>query len=74
METVFVNSKNSKTSEPYRFRLNLTDKLNLKDPKKKKKKMVLTNLSIYYSWKNFKSEYNNNKFKILATTWNDTFD
>ena len=36
--------------------------------------MVLTNLSIYYSWKNFKSEYNNNKFKILATTWNDTFD
>ena len=76
METVFVNSKNSKTSEPNRFRLNLTDKLNLKDPKKKKKKkkMVLTNLSIYYSWKNFKSEYNNNKFKILATTWNDTFD
>ena len=73
METVFVNSKNSKTSEPNRFRLNLTDKLNLKDPKKKKK-MVLTNLSIYYSWKNFKSEYNNNKFKILATTWNDTFD
>ena len=72
METVFVNSKNSKTSEPNRFRLNLTDKLNLKDPKKKK--MVLTNLSIYYSWKNFKSEYNNNKFKILATTWNDTFD
>ena len=38
METVFVNSKNSKTSEPNRFRLNLTDKLNLKDPKKKKKK------------------------------------
>ena len=72
METVFVNSKNSKTSEPNRFRLNLTDKLNLKDPKKKK--MVLTNLSIYYSWKNFKSEYNNSKFKILATTWNDTFD
>ena len=72
METIFVNSKNSKTSEPNRFRLNLTDKLNLKDPQKKKK-MVLTNLSIYYSWKNIKSEYNNNKFKILATTWNDTF-
>ena len=73
METIFVNSKNSKTSEPNRFRLNLTDKLNLKDPQKKKK-MVLTNLSIYYSWKNIKSEYNNNKFKILAATWNDTFD
>ena len=36
--------------------------------------MVLTNLSIYYTWKNIKSEYNNNKFKISAPTWNDTFD
>ena len=36
--------------------------------------MALTNLSIYYSWKNIKSEYNNNKFKISARTWSDTFD
>ena len=36
--------------------------------------MVLANLSIYYTWKNIKSEYNNNKFKISAPTWNDTFD
>ena len=36
--------------------------------------MVLTNLSIYYTWKNIKSEYNNNKFKISAPTWNYTFD
>ena len=36
--------------------------------------MALANLSIYYTWKNIKSEYNNNKFKILAPTWNDTFD
>ena len=36
--------------------------------------MALTNLSIYYTWKNIKSEYNNNKFKISAPTWNDTFD
>ena len=36
--------------------------------------MTLANLSIYYTWKNIKSEYNNNKFKILAPTWNDTFD
>ena len=35
--------------------------------------MALANLSIYYTWKNIKSEYNNNKFKILAPTWNDTF-
>ena len=36
--------------------------------------MALANLSIYYTWKNTKSEYNNNKFKISAPTWNDTFD
>ena len=36
--------------------------------------MVLANLTIYYTWKNIKSEYNNNKFKISAPTWDDTFD
>ena len=36
--------------------------------------MALVNLSIYYTWKNIKSEYNNNKFKISATTWNDEFN
>ena len=66
-----MNSENSKTSEPHRFRLDLTDKLDLKDPKIN---MALANLSIYYTWKNIKSEYNNNKFKISAPTWNDTFD
>ena len=66
-----MNTKNSKTNEPHRFKLDLTDKLNLKDPKKN---MALANLSIYYTWKNIKSEYNNNKFKISAPTWNDTFD
>ena len=48
METFFMNSGISKTSDPHRFRLDLTDQLNLKDPKKS---MVLTNLSIYYTWK-----------------------
>ena len=43
----------------------------MKDPKKN---MALVNLSIYYTWKNIKSEYKNNKFKTLAPTWNDTFD
>ena len=66
-----MNSENSKTSEVHRFRLDLTDKLNFKDPKKN---MAFTNLSIYYIWRNLKSEYNNNKFKIPAPTWNDTFD
>ena len=66
-----MNSKNSKTNEPRRFKLDLTDKLNLKNPNKN---MALANLSIYYTWKNIKSEYKNNKFKISAPTWNDTFD
>ena len=66
-----MKSDNSKTSEAHRFRLDLTGKLDLKDPKEN---MALANLSIYYTWKNIKSEYNNNKFKISAPTWNDTFD
>ena len=70
-----MNSKNSETSESHRFKLDLADKFNLKDhKKKKKKKKALTNVSIYYTWENIQSEYNNNKFKISATTWNDTFD
>ena len=63
-----MNSRNSKTSEPHRFSLDLTDKRNLKDPKKN---MALTDLSIYYTWINIKSEYSNNKFRISAPTWND---
>ena len=66
-----MNTENSKTNESHRFRLDLTDQLNLKNPKKN---MALANLSIYYTWKNIKSEYNNNKFKISAPTWNETFD
>ena len=65
-----MNTENSKTNESHRFRLDLTDKLNLKNPNKN---MALANLSIYYTWKNIKSEYKN-KFKISAPTWNDTFD
>ena len=71
METFFMNTKNSKTSEPHRFKYNLIDKLDLKNPNKN---MALANLSNYYTWKNVKSIYNNNKFKISAPTWNDTFD
>ena len=71
METIFMNTENSKTNEPHRFKLDLTDKRNLKNPNKN---MALANLSIYYTWKNIKSEYNNNKFKISAPTWNDTFN
>ena len=66
-----MNSKNRKKSESHRFELDLTDKLNLKHPKKN---MALANLSIYYTGKIIKSEYSNNKFKISASTQNDTFD
>ena len=66
-----MNNENSKTNESHRFRLDITDKLNLKDPMKN---MALANLIIYYTWKNIKSVYNNNKFKISPPTWNDTFD
>ena len=66
-----MNTKNSKTNEPHRFRLSLADKPNLKNPNKN---MALANLSIYYTWKNIKSAYNNNKFKISAPTWNDEND
>ena len=69
METFFMNSRNSKTYEPNRFKYDLIDKLDLKNPNKN---MALANLSIYYTWK--KSTYNNNKFKISAPTWNETFD
>ena len=49
----------------------MADKLNLKNPNKN---TGLANLSIYDTWKNIKSEYNNNKFKISASAWSDTFD
>ena len=66
-----MNTENSKTNESHRFKLDLADKLNLKNPKKN---VALVNLRIYYTWKNIKSEYNNNKFKISASAWNETFD
>ena len=65
-----MSTENRKTNEPHRFRLT-ADTLSLKGPNKN---VALANLSIYYTWKNIKSAYNNNKFKISAPTWNDEFD
>ena len=67
MDTIFMNSDNSKTSEYYVSVLQLTDKCGLR---RGQKTVALSNLSIYYMWKNIKSSYNNNKFKISAPTWN----
>ena len=68
---MFVNTLNSKTNGSNKFMCQFTDKLNLKNPNKN---MALANFSIYYTWKNIKSEYNNNKFEISSPTWNDSFD
>ena len=70
METFFMNTKNSKTNGSHRFKYDLIDKLDLKNPNKN---MALANLSVYYTWKNVKSIYKNNNFKIFAPTWNETF-
>ena len=67
-----MNTENSMTNESNTFIYQFTDKRNLKTPNNKI--IGLVNLSIYYIWKNIKSEYNNNKFKISAPTWNDEFD
>ena len=70
MYIIFMNSENSKTAEPHILKLKLTDKLDLILDKYV---IVLSNLSIYYTWNNIKSSYNNNKFKISAPTWNEEF-
>ena len=67
MDTIFMNSENSRTPKPHILILKLTNKLDLRIGKKV---IALSNLSIYYAWKNIKSSYNNNKFKISAPTWN----
>ena len=71
MDTIFVNSENSKTSKPHVLILKLTNKSDLRIGKKI---TALSNLSIYYTRKNIKSSYNNNKFNISAPTWNDKFE
>ena len=71
MNTIFMNSENSKTLKPCVLISKLTNKLDLKIGKKV---IALSNLRIYYTWKNIKSSYNNNKFKISAPTWIDEFE
>ena len=71
MDTIFMNSENSKTSEHNVLVIKLTDKLDLR---RGQKTVALSNLSIYYTWKNVKSSYNNNKFKISAPTWSEEFE
>ena len=71
MDTILMNSENSRTSEYHVLVLKLTDELDLR---RDQKNVALSNLSIYYTWKNIKESYNNNKFKISAPTWSDEFE
>ena len=71
MDTIFINSKSNKISEPHFLILKLTNKLDLRIGKKV---IALSNLCIYYTWKNIKSWYKDNKFKTSAPTWNDKFE
>ena len=65
MNTIFMNSGNIKTSDLHRLSLNLTEKIDLR---RKDEYIVLSNLNIYYTWKNIKKSFKNNKFKISAPT------
>ena len=71
MDTIFMNSENSKTSEYHVLGLKLTDTLDLR---RGQKTVALSNLSIYYTWKTKKSSSNNNIFKISAPTLNKKFE
>ena len=66
-----MNSESTKMSDPHRLLLNLSDKINLK---RSDKYVALSNLSIYYTWKNIKKSYKNNKFTISVPTWNEEFE
>ena len=71
MNTIFMSSENSKTSDPHRLLFNLTVKIDLR---RKDKYIALSNHSIYYTWEKIKKSYKNNKFKLSAPTWNKEFE
>ena len=71
MDTIFISSENSETSKPHVIKLKRTNKFDLRLGEKV---IALSNLSVYYTWSNIKSSYNNNKFKISAPTWSDKFE
>ena len=71
MDTIFMNSENSKRSKPHVLKSKLSNKLDLRSGEKV---ITLSNLSIYYTWRSIKASCNNNKFKISAPTWNDKFE
>ena len=71
MDTIFMNSENSKISDAHRLLLTLSDKIQLK---RSDEYVTLSNLSIYYTWKNIKKSCKHNKSKISALTWNEELE
>ena len=71
INTIFINSENGKTFEPHVLISKLTNKLDFRIDEKI---IVLSNPNNYYTWKNIKNSYNDNKFKIAARTWNNKFE
>ena len=71
MDTIFMKSENSRTSEYHVLLLKLVDKLDLR---RGQKSAALSNLNIYYTCRNTKSSYKNNKFKMSAPTCSDEFE
>ena len=66
-----MNTENSKTNEPHKFVINLSQRIDLRSLDKH---VPLQNLSIYYTYKNIRKQYKNNKLKIIAPIWNDEFE
>ena len=71
METIFMYTENSRTTESHKFGFSLPQRLDLRSSNKD---VASQSLCIYYSWKNKRQQYNTNKLKIIAPTWNDEFD
>ena len=71
MDTIFINSENSRTSEYHVLVIKLADKLDLR---RDQNSVALSNLSTYNTWKNIKSSNKNNKFKRSTPTWSDEFE
>ena len=66
-----MNMENSKMNEPRKFVLDFSQRLDLRSSNKH---VALQNLSVYYTWRNVRKQYKNNKFKIIAPTQNNKFE
>ena len=71
MEVIFINTENNKTNEPHKFVLNLSQRLYLRSSGNH---AAIQNLSVYYTWKNIRNQYKNDKLKIISLAWNDEFE